>query len=276
MQDQRVFFSDDGTLNDLTLNLNEFRSGTEVIDYVTAEDYIYIASYLPFNHKHFDVSVVNAETAAASVDIWDGSDWNAAVDVIDRTAVSGASLAQDGVISWTPTIDKYWQRERESTDITGLSGTKIYDMYWARFSWDATWTGTTALQFIGQKFSVDNDLYSIYPDLNDSDLQAAFASGKSDWNDQHYIAAQHIVRDLKKNHAILSSDQILDFDLFEETSVHAAAMVIYWGLGQFEQHDRAKAKYKENLKMGFLNVDLNQDGRLETGERPITQRFLTR
>lgn len=276
MHDQRILFSDNGTLSDLTVNLNEFRSGTEVIDYTTSEDYIYIASFLPFNHKQFDISVANAVSSTVSVDIWDGSNWNAAVDVIDRTSSGGASLAQDGVISWTTDIDKSWQRERESEDVTGLSGTKIYDMYWVRFSWNANLTDTMALQFVGQKFSVDTDLYSYYPDLNNSSLQTAFASGKSDWNDQHYIAAQHIVRDLKKNHSILSGDQILDFDLFEEASVHAVAMVIYWGLGRFEEHDKAKAKYEDNLKQAFLNLDRNNDARLEFTERTITQRFLSR
>lgn len=276
MHHQRVFFSDNGTLNDLTLNLNDFRSGTEVIDLVAAEDYIYVASFLPFNHKQFDVGVVNETSTTVSVDIWDGSDWEPAQDVIDRTSVGGVSLAQDGVISWTPDPDKYWNREYESTDITGLSGTRIYEMFWVRFKWSADFTPTMSLQFIGQKFANDSDLYSIYPDLNNTSLQAAFASGKTDWNEQHYIAAEHIVRDLKKNHSIISSSQILDFDLFEETSIHAAAMVIYWGLGQFERHDNAKAKYTENLKQGFLNLDVNGDGRLEPVERIITQGFLTR
>lgn len=277
LHDQRIFFSDNGTINDLSLNLNDFRNGTEVIDYVAAEDYIYIASFLPFNHKQFDVGVVNQTTTAVSVDIWDGSTWNAAVDVIDRTSSGGVSLAQDGVISWSTDIDKTWQRERESVDVTGLStAPAVYDMYWVRLSWSADFTATMSLKFIGQKFSVDTDLYSYYPDLNSTSIQGAFESGKTDWNDQHYIAAQHIVRDLKKNDSLISADQIMDFDLFEETAVHAVAMIIYWGLGQFEMHDKAKAKYEDNLKLGFLNLDMNADGRLEPRERVIRQGFLTR
>lgn len=276
LHDQRVLFSNNGTISDLTVNLNEFRSGTEVIDFVAAEDYIFIGSFLPFNHKQIDVSVANDTSTVASVDVWDGSSWNAAVDVIDRTDSSGVSLAQDGVLSWTTDIDKSWGRERESTNVTGLSGTKIFDMYWIRLSWSADWNALTALQFVGQKFSVDADIYAYYPDLNDSNLQGAFASGKTDWNDQHYIAAQRIVRDLKKNNSILSGDQILDFDMFEEISIHAVAMVVYWGLGQYDQHDKAKAQYENALKVGFLNLDRDLDGRLEPVERTLRQGFLTR
>lgn len=276
LHDQRVIFSNNGTLSDLSVNLGNFREGSEVIDYVTSEDYIFIGSFLPFNHKHFDVSVANDQAATVSVDIWDGTNWRAAVDVIDRTASSGVSLAQDGIISWTTDIDRGWDRERESADVTGLSGTNIYNMYWVRLSWNASWNALTALDFIGQKFAKDADLYDLYPDLNNSELQTAFESGKSDWEEQHYIAAQHIVRDLKKDHSIISADQILDFDLFQEAAIHSAAMVIYWGLGMDEKHNQAKSLYEDNLKQGFLNIDVTADGRLNVFERTLTMGFISR
>lgn len=278
LYDQRVLFSNNGTITDLSVNLNNFRSGAETIDYTTAQDFIYIASFLPFNHKHFDVGTVQDTTAAVTVELWDGSNWQTAVDVIDRTDSGGVSMAQDGIISFSPDIDvNSWQREREAADVTGLtSPPAIYNMYWARFSWSATWGASTTLEFIGDKFSVDTDLYDIYPDLNNSSLQAAFETAKSDWEEQHYLAAQKIVRDLKNNHLILAADQILDASQFKEASIHACAMRIYWGLSRFELHDHAKSKYEEVMKQDFLTIDMNLDGRVNPAEKVTSHRFLSR
>lgn len=277
MHDQRIFFSDNGTLTDLSSTLNDFRSGTSVINYTVSQDYIFVGSFLPFNHKFIDVSVANDVTAAVSVDIWDGAGWNAAVDIIDRTSVGGKSLAQDGIISWSTDITRTWGRQYKSSDVTGLTGTNIYNMYWIRIKFNATLKATTALDFMGQKFNTDTDLYSFYPDLNNTSLKASYASGKTDWNEQAFIATENIIRDLKKDQKIISADQVLDFDLFKECSCHAAAMIIYWGLGQFEKHDKAKTKYDTNFKQGFLRVDLNQDALIEPVERVVSgAKFLTR
>lgn len=273
---QRVLFSDNGTLSDITTNTGDFRTGSEVIDYTTAEDYIFIGSFLPFNHKHFDILVANDQATVPTIEMWDGTQWRANVDVIDRTAVSGVSMAQDGIVSWSTNIDYSWNRENESADVTGLTGTNIYNMFWVRLSWDASWNALTSLEFIGQKFSNDSELYDIYPNLNNSTIQASFETGKSDWNEQHYLAAEQIVRDLKKDSAIVSGDQILDFDIFKETSIHACAEIIYRGLEQEEKMNNARARYKENLKVGYLNLDLNQDGNLSPGERVHKQGFMSR
>lgn len=277
MHDQRVFFSDNGTLNDLSKSLNDFRSGTETINYTLSQDYIFIGSFLPFNHKFIDVVTANDVASVITVSIWDGSSWNAAVDVIDRTSVSGVSLAQDGIISWSTDITKTWARQQKSTDVTGLSGTNIYNMFWVRLSFNATLKTTTSLAYLGQKFHTDTELYSFYPDLNNTALKSSYASGKTTWEEQAYIAAEKIVDDLKKDEKLVSSDQILDFEMFKETSCHAAAMVIYWGLGHFEKHDRVKTKYDANFKKGFLRLDLNQDANLEPVERVLSgAKYLTR
>lgn len=277
MHDQRVIYSNNSVLSDLSINLNDYRTGTETIDYTLNQDYIFIGSFLPFNHKHIDISTANDVTSAITVSIWDGTTWNAAVDVIDRTSVGGKSLAQDGIISWSTEITKTWARQQKSTDVTGLSGTNIYNMYWVRFSFNATLKVTTALRYIGQKFHDDDILYMYYPDLNNSSLKTSYLTGKTTWEDQAYIAAQNIVSDLKKDEKLVSSDQILDFELFKQTSCHAAAMVIYWGLGQFEKHDKAKQKYDADFKKGFLRLDLNQDANLEPIERVISgAKYLTR
>ncbi len=279
-RDQRVIFSDNGTLYDRSVELGDYRSKTALFNYTTAQDYLFVGSYFPFNHKQFDISVANAVSSAVTVAIWDGSSFNNAVDVMDETVIAGASasLAQDGIIRWSTNKSKTWARQSESTDVTGLSGTVIYDMYWVRFSWSATMTGTTALKYVGQKFSTDTILYTYYPDLNNSDLQGAFASGKTDWNDQHYMASEQIVRDSRKKNILKSSGQIIDESIFEEVSTHKVAEIIYHGLGTSyaDLKKDAAIKYKESLDQGFLNIDYDNDANLSDDERYTKQGFLSR
>lgn len=277
LSDQRVLFSDNATLLDISVNVGDFREGSSTINYTVSEDYIYIGSFLPFNHKHFDIGTVNDQSASLTVEIWDGSAWVAAVDIIDQTSTSGVPLSKDGIISWSSDVDDSpWNREQKSEDITGLTGTKIYNMYWVRLSYSASLNASTSLEYIGHKFSKDAQLYDVYPEFNDSNVLTSFETGKTDWEEQHYLAADYIIRDLKQDNAIVTADQLLDWQIFREASIHACAMIIYWGLSQFEKHDKAKSKYEVFRKNGFLNIDLNRDSRLNVEERGIRQGFLGR
>lgn len=277
LSDQRVIFSNDGSLSDISVNTGDFREGSSTIDYVTSEDYLFLASFLPFNHKHFDIGTANDQSSAISVEIWDGSAWTGAVDVLDQTSSSGVSLSQDGIISWTSNVDDApWNRQQKSADVTGLTGTSIYNMYWVRLSWDGSFNANTTIEYIGHKFSKDSQLFDQYPELNDTNLLTSFESGKTDWEEQHYLAADYIIRDLKQDNAIVSADQLLDWQVFREASIHACAMLIFWGLSQFEKHEKAKSMYENYRKNGFLNIDLNRDARLNVKEKAIRQGFLSR
>ena len=277
LTDQRIIFSDNAALLDISVDTGDFREGSVTIPYTASEDYIFIGSFLPFNHKHFDVSTVNDQASTISVDIWDGNTWIAAVDVIDQTSVSGVTLARDGIIRWSTDVDdSSWNREEESEDVTGLTGTKIFNMYWVRLSFSASLNANTAIDYVGHKFSKDSQLYDVYPEFNDSVVLDSFETGKTDWEEQHYLAADMIIRDLKKSNRLVTPDQIMDFELFREPAIHAAAMQIYWGLSQYEKHDKARDKYQHFVDMGFLNLDLNRDGRLNIREHAVRTGYLTR
>ena len=278
IKDQRIIFSDNGVLSDKSIDLNDYRLGTFIPGYTTGQDYLYIGSLLPFNHKYFDLGTLNAVAASVSVDIWWSNTWYPAVDILDRTSVSGASLAQSGVIQWNTDRLKGWDRELDSADVTGLTGTTIYDMYWVRLSWDATLTAGTVLKFIGHKFSNDDQLYSYYPDLNQTGLKEAFDTGKTDWTEQHFQAAEIIIRDLIKQNVIRSGAQILDFEKFVEPSIHKVAELVYQALGDAYKDNKADARkiYKETMDMKYFNVDSNADGSLSGEEITFEQGYLYR
>lgn len=284
LNDQRILFSDNGTLSDYSVNLLDFRGATtEPLPFVAAEDALYFASFMPFNHKHIDVGTVNTAVSSVTIDIWDGDEWNAATDIIDNTAdASGASLAQDGIIRWTPDREEGWSRETDSFEVDGLATTEntreIYNMYWVRMKFSADLDAGTTLKFVGHKFSGDNDLFGEYPDLNQAALQAAFETGKSDWLNEAYVAAEKIIRDLRKKSAIFSGDQILDYELFKDASVHKTAEIIFHGLGNTyrDLKDNARKEYFDAFDIAFLRLDKTRDARLNPVERQLRTGVLTR
>lgn len=276
--DQRVLYSDNGSISDISADVADFQDESATFNYVAGEDYIYVGSYLPFNHKWFELEMANTAASAMQVEIWDGAMWNSVIDIQDLTLSVAASFGKSGIVRFVHDRQEHWARETDSFDVEGLETTEIYGLYWSRFSFSADLDAAVAIKFIGQKFSTDSDLYLYYPDLNNSGLRGAFASGKTTWIDQSFMAADRLVRDLKKNNSIVSSDQIIDYEIFNEASIHKTAEIIFYGLGASyaDLRDRAEAKYKDALEQGFLNLDRSADGHLSTSERRYKQGFLSR
>jgi hypothetical protein len=271
--DQRVFHNS----TSISTLVNDYRTGAYTFPYATG-DYLYIGSILPFNNLWFELGTVNAVTAACTVEIWFGNAWTSAVDLIDETSVSGKSLAQSGRIQFTTDLLKGWDYEQNSFDVDGLETTRVYNMYWARLSWNATLTNTMTLKYIGQKFSNDDILYSFYPDLAQTGILTAFESGKTSWDEQHYMAAEHIVRDLKKRNLIKARAQLLDFGLFVDASCHKVAELVYKSFGSpyFEQMSQARKDYNEAVDIKFINADQNANGQLDPLERRLMTGFMER
>lgn len=278
IQNQRIIWNDNGTEKDLSVNLNSFRAGSETIAIVADEDKIYIGSDLPFNHRWVDVSTANDEVSVISAEIWYSRQWIAAVDLIDRTSVGGATLAQSGVVQWRTNREKGWDRELDSEDVDGVSVSGLYDMYWLRFSFSSDLKVTTALSHIGHRFSSDADLVALYPDLNNSALKTAFATGKTTWNEQHFMAADAIISDLRRANIIKSPSQILDYELFQVPAVHKCAEIIYYGMGRAYDENRLRAQryYNESFQMSFFNMDVDKNANLSDVERRYQTGFVTR
>lgn len=258
---------------DISERVNDYRTGTYTFPYET-DEYLYVGSIFPFNNLFFELGTVNVVSASVSIDIWFGNAWVPAVDILDQTS----GLTASGRIQWSTNDLKGWDLEQRSEDVTGLAGSVIYNMYWARFSWDAALTPATSLKYIGQKFANDDILVSYYPDLGLSSIKAAFETGKTSWDEQHYMAAEQIIRDLKKRNVIKARSQLMDYSLFVEAACHKVASIVYTAFGQpyFDQQEKADKKYKESLNIDKFSADLNANGRLDPSEMQYSQKFMRR
>jgi hypothetical protein len=267
----RVIWNDNGTLKDLSNKLNNFFSESQVLDFIAAQDKIYIGSDVPFNHRFINLSVVNDVAASVTVEIWDGNSWVAAVDVQDGTALAGVPLAQDGILRWATDQDKTWGQEQSTEDMaaSGLQTLKIYNMYWVRLSWSVDLKATMSLAYFGHKFSKDEDLGGYYPDLNRANVKTAFQSGKTTWLEQHILAAEELFRDIRNQRALWSKNQIFEPEVFTMPAVHKVAQIVYTAFGsEYEsRRDEAYDRYKEALE-GALSqgIDKDEDGHVEEDE----------
>lgn len=268
----RVIHSDNGTLRDLSVALNDLFASNSTLDIVAAQDKIYLGSDLPFNHRHIQVSTPNDQAATISeVAIWNGSEWVPAVDVKDGTAVAGVTLAQSGILSWVTDREEGWNREQSTEDIAALSTLKIYDLYWVRLTFSANLKASTALSYVGHKFSNDSQLSGYYPDLNRSATKTAFAAGKTTWDEQAILAAEEIIRDLRKAELIQSPAQIANWEMLQEASVHKTAEIIVSAFGEKYEENRelARKRYEEAMEsLAILPaIDKDADGHHDDSDK---------
>lgn len=283
MLDNRIIFSDNGVLSDATVQLNNFYSETKAFTVVALEDYIFLGSTLPFNHRYFNVSTANSAASQISIQLWDGDEWKEAVDIIDQTldTASGTkTMNRSDILSWNLNKDDGWLSD--DTDLmvgSGLTSVEIYGLYWARIKFSANLSFT--LKYLGWKFAEDEDLGGVYPDLNTSDVKTQFQSGKTTWEEQHLEAANIIIRDLKNMNAInnfISANQIIRWNLLREASVHKLAEIIFNSHGKdgLENKESARKYYKEALNLAVLEFDRNKNINLDDREKTAVVRQLTR
>lgn len=273
LSSSRVVWNDNGTLKDVSTVLNNFFSGTKVMDIVADEDYLYLGSDVPFNHRYIDVAVANASASVPTVEIWDGGAWVEAVDVIDFTqATEGKSLGQSGILAWSTDKNKSWGKESSTENMTGsgLETLKIYNMYWVRVSFDGDMDDTTAIKYVGHKFSEDEDLGGYYPDLNRSAALAAFASGKTSWKEQHIMAAEEIFLWLRSKRELWAKSQIFGWEAYRVAACHKVAQIAYaaYGSDYTERMATAMDRFDEIME-GTMpqQIDRDEDGHIDETEQ---------
>lgn len=277
----RIIYSNNAVVSDLTIPLNDYNATPQVIEIVAAEDYLYLGSEFPFNHRYFDVSTVNTNASIVSVDYWDGTEWRAAVDVQDETSLAGASIGRSGIISWCPNKRYLWQREStnyENETIDGLTDVVIYDLFWVRMKWSGDFSALTAMNYIGHRFATDNDVKKEYPDLLLADVFENFEAGKTNWNEQLIVASETIIKDLKAKNVIYSGNQVLDWRIFTSACVQKLSEIVFIAFGKDYTENTAKSesKYNAALKVGIPKVDLDGDAILSPQEQTFRTGVLYR
>lgn len=264
---QRAFFNN----TDISVVTSDFRQGVYAMT-STATDHVYLGSSTPLNNLWIEMSTVSGVNAGApTVEVWFGQAWVPVVDLIDQTSGMTAS----GRLSWSLDLFSGWSCEQLSVSV-GISGSAVYNRYWLRLSWPNAFTATIA--YLGQKFSSDTILQSMYPDLLQPAILAGYKTGKTNWEEQHFMAAEAIVRDLRRRNIIKDKGQILDWTLFEEASAHKVAEIAYraFGTSYVDHVNMAVKRYEAEMAQKTLVIDENMNGHVESSEVTNTTGWMSR
>lgn len=264
---QRVLYN----TTDISVAVGDYKSTSYALSYTTG-NYIYVGMTTPFNNLWIDMTTPSGISAGSpTVQIWWAQQWSNAVDILDMTS----GMTATGRIAWATDYLKGWDRELKSVDV-GLTGTAIYDRYWVRISWPSNFSAS--INYIGQKFSSDSTLEIYYPDLLQSAIMNGFKTGKTNWNDQHYIAAESILKELRKRNFIQDRGQVFDWTAFEEASCRKVAEIAYsaFGLPYAEHAAKAKALYLECLNDKAFSFDKTMDGHMTMQEHVTKEGWISR
>jgi hypothetical protein len=186
------------------------------------------------------------------------------VEIKDETV----GLTQSGYLTWVPSKDETWQAE-DTEEITGLTTLTIYDLYWLKLTMSATLAPSTSIKWIGSKFCSDDDLTNEYTLFANTTFRSNYKSGKTSWENEIILASRLIVDDLEKRRVIEASDQLLIRRRLIDACVSKAAQIIFKNLGDDYKDDAEKAKkeYYERLNKSNYGTDLNNNARVESGEK---------
>jgi hypothetical protein len=270
---KRILFSDNGTISDWTMALNNYNGASKTIDFVAGEDALLIGSKLPFNSLYFKLKELNVISSEVSIEYYSNG-WNSAVEVTDETN----GFTQSGHITFVPNKNSTWSMKPDSTEIAELSSVIIYDQYWLKITFGTTITATTAIQWVGSLFSNDEDLAAEFPDLVKSDVLYSYKANKVDWQEQHVKTAEIIEHDLINKGIIDGSENILARDWYRNAAVQKTAEIIFSAFGDdyADQRLRAREEYGLRLVKRLARVDKNNNAKEEVAETRNVSGFLSR
>lgn len=119
-------------------------------------DALYVGSHIPFRGVSVDVDAANGNAATMLVNYWNSSSW-VTITATDNTASGGATLAQDGTITWavptawvTGTLREIAARQGDDSDLVNtlyFPGAER-QLYWARFEVSAELDSSVTLDSI--------------------------------------------------------------------------------------------------------------------------------
>jgi hypothetical protein len=273
----RVFHKAGSDIVEISKQVGRYNTAPYEISY-TAGDFIYLAVDFPMNHFWVKIGDVNNDISAEmSVHYWSNNEWVEVVDLNDETV----AFASSGFVSFTPNRDEPWEKESSNysgESVDGLEDIVVYDKFWVRISFDQTLTSDVELKFIGSVFSSDDDLYSEYPIFNDSNFKTAFASGKTNWEEQHCVASELIIQDLKRKNVILGKEQILERSILVPASVSKVAELLFNAFGRDynDSREAAKNNYDKRIDLSQYIIDKNSDGIPDPKEITHRQGWLSR
>lgn len=142
----------DANITDYSTNAQDGSTSTDVTLSSLATLFnggsVYVGAAVPFGGVVVDVDAANGTTSVLTVEYWNGSAW-VTTSATDGSASGGATLAQDGSITWT--VPSAWAAGTLN-EITGknlFSELMRENFFWTRWTVSAALDSSTTLNSMG-------------------------------------------------------------------------------------------------------------------------------
>lgn len=136
------------TFTDYSVEAQDGSTATSVVlsslDTLANGDALYVGSHIPFGGVHIDVDATNGTASVLTVHYRkDDGTW-ADISATDNTASGGATLAQDGTVTWTVPAD--WTTARlQDLDADSRNSGLYGELFWTRWTVSAALDASTTL-----------------------------------------------------------------------------------------------------------------------------------
>ena len=272
-----IFFDDNGSFTDISLNMLNYSGDTSVIDYTTVQDNLFFGRYKPFSTMYIEMKVVNDVTATMTVEYF------------DKTL--NAFKAVDGLVDETKGLTRsgfvHFNNPNNPDNVDWIqSTTNSVEKFYVRVSFDATLLATTDLQGWNVVFSDDKDLDRIYSGISNflSTTQTTFILAHEQARielintlreDGHFKVQ---VGDVKNNAlpAQLTQWDILDVNEVNLWSTNLALKNIFRGIASNpddNHHELSKMYAGDAVKaknVFYMTLDTDDDGTVDREETLAT------
>jgi hypothetical protein len=132
---------DMATITDATADMQDASTATfltlSLINPFSADDFVMIGSHVPFRGVAVDMGNANSTASVLTVKYWTGVAWSTKSGFADGTDSAGASLAQDGNVTWSVGTDwvKVALKDTDTPTPTVKHPYMAMPMYWTRWEW---------------------------------------------------------------------------------------------------------------------------------------------
>ena len=270
-------FKDTGALSDVSIE-NQDDSATITAN-ITDAQYFYVAQKLPFTNLFMWVGTANATASSLGIEYWNGTEWVAAVDVLDSTKVAGATLGRSGILQWSNDSDHTWSMVTDTGDDsapTELQTLDVYNCYWARIKPTVSLHASTTLKEVTYAFTNTQELSNF--DIEISSYLASFETGKTEWIKEIITASKLVVTDFRRKGLIVGQGQIVDMTDVSFPCALRTLMLIYSNLGPSYKEKIAamQGEYDKCMNIPRFTLDTSKDGQIDLAEQTNVVRTMQR
>jgi len=265
----RVIHKNDTTYTDKSLdNANNSVASSYAI--VAVDDNIFIGKSYPFNNFFALIETANENDSVMSISYSYGSEWKSTVDLLDGTTSGGATVAQSGVVQFSPNKNFTWQIVNDTSDSNNSpaelvsSALTMYNMYWLKISFSSNLSAGTEINRFSYSFTNAQTLLGIDYNIN----SFLTSLGSTTWDTRIMLASEQVCSILKSRNFIVNSGNVLRIGDVDMITAYKTLSLIYFNLGDDYADKRrdAESQIKKLLNAGRFSFDKNMNAKTDREE----------